>query len=209
MSNTITVFIEEEQLKAQKANNYSLYLAKKVNNSFTVIWQSKGPVATVGTPSYQYENKFDIDTPSYNVNFTNDPVTEGAVTFTSGGKDCPIDTGQITTLDANGIFTEAKNGGVASDILVQNKLQANPHEILRDSEGNNIWVNTESGMNIGDATITPKYEYQLWFENYQETGSLIAKNLSNVMNIEMKAGESETVTYDNAGEWVHGEPATA
>ncbi|MFW0753901.1 hypothetical protein ACN1C3_03985 [Pseudomonas sp. H11T01] len=207
MSQQIVVYIEEEQLKAQKDNKYSLYLAKKVNSNFTVIWKSKGPVATVGNPSYQYRNTFDITTPSFMVNYTNDPVQEGAVTFTSGGRSLAISTGQTTTLDANGIFTPARNGGVSSDVLINNLLQANPHEILQDASGNNIWVNRESGMNIGTATLTPKSEYQLWFGNIQVTGSLIASNLSKLIVVSMLDGQTKTVTYDNSGNWVTGAPA--
>jgi hypothetical protein len=206
-SQQIVVYIEEEQLVAQKNNNYSLYLAKKVNNDFTVIWQSKGPVATVGNPSYQYRNTFDITTPSFMVNYTNDPVQVGDVTFTSGGKNLAISTGQITTLDQNGVFSPAKNGGKPADILINNLLQANPHEILLDAKGNNIWVNRLSGMNVGTATLTPKDQYQLWFGNIQETGSLIASNLSNQTIVSMTDGETKTITYTDTGVWVPGEPA--
>ncbi|WP_207284909.1 hypothetical protein [Pseudomonas sp. FW300-N2A2] len=206
-SQQIILYIEEQQLIAQKENNYSLYLAKKVNNDFTVIWQSKGAVATVRNPSYQYRNTFDITTPSFNVNFTNDPVQQGDVTFTSGGKNLPISTGQITTLDQNGVFSPAQNGGVKSDILINNKLQGNPHQILLDSDGNNIWVNRQSGMNIGTATLTPKDQYQLWFGNLQETGSLIAQNLSNPYVATLQNGGSITLTYNDSGDWVTGEPA--
>ena len=208
MSNSITVYIEEDQLAAQKANNYSLYLAKKVNESFTVIWQSMGALATVGQPSYQYQNVFDIETPSYMVNFTNDPCTPGTVTFTSVGDNLAIDTGQETTLQATGIFTQAVNGGGVGDILIDNKLQGNPKEILLDANGNNIWVNTESGMNIGTATVTPLYSYQLWFGNLQDTGSLIAQNVSNPEVITLEDGGDATVTYNNQGAWVNGVPAT-
>ena len=61
MGNKITIVIEEKQLVEQKANNFSLYLAKKVNNSFTVIWQSKGAKATVGEPSYVIIKLDDIE----------------------------------------------------------------------------------------------------------------------------------------------------
>ena len=100
MSNQqIIVYIEEAQLIAQKINNYSLFLAKKVNNTFTVIWLSKAPKATTGQPSYQYKNIFDISDASFMVNFTSAPLQEGDITFTSGGKNLPINTGQITTLN--------------------------------------------------------------------------------------------------------------
>ncbi|RON03822.1 hypothetical protein [Pseudomonas brassicacearum] len=208
MSQQIILFIEEEQLKAQKDNNYSLYLAKKVNNDFTVIWQSKGPVASVGNPSYQYKNTFDITTPSFMVNYTNDPVTTGNVTFTSGGKNRAISTGQSTILDANGMFSQPANKDAKpSDVVIINQLQANPHEILLDAAGKNIWVNRQSGMNIGTATLTPKSEYQLWFGNIQETGSLIAQNLSNPTQQKLVDGDSIVITYTNSGTWVNGEPA--
>ncbi|MGE8176289.1 hypothetical protein [Pseudomonas fluorescens] len=208
MSQQIILFIEEEQLKAQKDNNYSLYLAKKVNNDFTVIWQSKGPVATVLTPSYQYKNTFDITTPSFMVNYTNDPVTTGNIIFTSGGKNRAISTGQSTVLDANGIFSPPANADAKpSDVVIKNNLAANPHEILLDSKGQNIWVNRQSGMNIGTATITPKSVYQLWFGNIQDTGSLIAENLSNATQQTLVDGDSIIITYTNASTWVTGEPA--
>lgn len=207
MSQQIIVYIEEQQLIAQKNNNYSLYLAKKVNNDFTVIWQSKGPIATVNSPSYQYKNTFDIATPSFMVNYTNDPVTSGDVTFTSGGKNRAISTGQSTILDANGVFSPPKNDTTPSDVVINNQLQGNPHEILLDATGNNIWVNRASGMNIGTATLTPKSEYQLWFGNRQETGSLIAQNLSNATVQKMVDGQNITITYTNTGTWVNGEPA--
>ncbi len=207
MSQTITLYIEQDQLEAQKNNNYSLYLAKKVNDDFTVIWQSKGPVATVKNPSYQYKNIFDIATPSFMVNYTNDPVKQGDVTFTSGGKNQAISTGQSTILDANGVFSPPRNDTTPSDIVINNKLQGNPHEILLDATGKNIWVNRASGMNIGTATLTPKSEYQLWFGNRQETGSLIAQNLSNATVQKMVDGQSITITFTNQGTWVNGEPA--
>jgi hypothetical protein len=141
------------------------------------------------------------------VNYTNDPVTTGNVTFTSGGKNRPISTGQSTILDTNGTFSPPKNDTKPSDILIVNQLQANPHEILLDAKGQNIWVNRESGMNIGTATLTPKSEYQLWFGNLQETGSLIAQNLSYSTTVSVVDGQSVTITYTNAGVWVAGEPA--
>lgn len=141
------------------------------------------------------------------VNYTNDPVTTGNVTFTSGGKNRAISTGQSTILDVNGVFSQPKNDAAASDVVINNQLQANPHEILLDAKGQNIWVNRASGMNIGTATLTPKSEYQLWFGNIQETGSLIAQNLSNPTVQSLVDGGSVTITYTNSGTWVPGEPA--
>ncbi|ROL84663.1 hypothetical protein BK636_06735 [Pseudomonas chlororaphis] len=206
---TIIIYIEEEQLVAQKVNNYSLYLAKKVNSSFTVIWLSKPPFATPNQPTYQYKNIFNITNDSYMVNFTNTPLQEGDVNFTSGGKNLPINTGQITTLDQYGVFSPAKNAGTPGDVSINNELLAHPSNILLDSTGLSLWVNRSGGMNIGIATMTPQNEFQLWFGPAQAAGSLIPSSLSNPYNMSVNDGETKTVTYTNQGTWVSGEPATS
>lgn len=208
MSNQqIIVYIEEAQLIAQKINNYSLFLAKKVNNTFTVIWLSKAPKATTGQPSYQYKNIFDISDASFMVNFTSAPLQEGDITFTSGGKNLPINTGQITTLNEYGVFSSAKNGGIPGDILINNQLPAYPREILLDSTGCSIWVDCSGGMKIGATTMTPKNQFQLWFGAAQATGSLIPADVSNFYVATVNDGESQTITYNDSGVWVSGEPA--
>lgn len=205
-SQTIIVYIEEEQLIAQKTNNYSLYLAKKVNTSFTVIWLSKAPLPTTGQPTYQYKNTFDISSDSYMVNFTNTPLQEGDISFTSGGKNLPIDTGQKTTLSQYGVFSAAQNGGVPGDVLINNQLPAEPRAILLDSKGHSLWV-SPSGMSIGPMTMTPKNEFQLWFGPTQVAGSLIPTTVSNVDVVTVNDGEAQTITYTNSGTWVSGAPA--
>ncbi|EJM88025.1 hypothetical protein [Pseudomonas sp. GM60] len=204
----IIVYIEEAQLIAQKTNNYSLYLAKMVNNSFTAIWFSKAAKATVTQPSYQYKNIFDISSNSFMINFTNTPFQEGDITFTSGGKNLPINMGQKTTLNEYGVFSPATNGGVSGDVLINNQLPGNPREILLDSKGNNIWVNCSGGMSIGATTMTPKNQFQLWFGTAQAVGSLIAGNVSNSYVVTVNDGETKTITYNDSGVWVPGEPAT-
>lgn len=208
MSNQqIVIYIEEDQLVAQKNNNYSLYLAKKVNDSFTVIWLSKLSFATPGQPSYQYKNIFDMTNTSYMVNFTNTPLQEGDINFTSGGKNLPIYTGQTTTLNKYGVFSPATNGGTAGVVSIINQLPANPREILLDSTGRSLWVNCSGGMGIGTATMTPKNEFQLWFGAPQANGSLIPGGLSNVYVATVSDGSSQTITFNNSGAWVPGEPA--
>lgn len=208
MSNQqIIVYIEEAQLIAQKTNNYSLYLAKKVNSTFTAIWLSKAPKATTGQPSYQYKNVFDISNDSFMVNFTSSPLQEGDITFTSGGKNLPINTGQTTTLNEFGVFSPAKNGGIPGDILINNQLPAYPREILLDSTGCSMWVDCSGGMDIGATTMTPKNQFQLWFGAAQATGSLIPAGVSNYYVVAVNNGETQTITYNDSGVWVPGEPA--
>ena len=203
-SNTIIVQIDQDQLVAQKNNQYSLYLAKKVNGVFTVIWQSMGPVATVNTPSYQYNNIFNIALPSYQVNYTNQPIMQGSVTFTSSGKAVVMNVGQTVSLDANGTFGTPANNGTAGALIVNNALAGNPHEILNDASGNPIFVNINSGMDVGAATLTPIEEYQVWFDNFQQTGTIIAHNVSNPGLVTFAGTDAMTISYNKAGLWQAG-----
>ena len=202
---TITVYIDKKQLKAQKDNKYSLYLAKKVSGQFTVIWQSRGPIATVGNPSYEYKNIFQIQVPNYEVNYGNVETTEGSVTFDASGQALTIAIGQKVKLDQNGIFGDPTNDGTAGDIIIDNHLAANPHAILLDNEGNPIFVNVQSGMDIGTATLTPIDTYQIWFDNYQQTGTIIAHNVSNPATVIFDGGTADKViSYNASGAWQTG-----
>lgn len=189
-SESIIVFIDQDQMIAQKSNSYSLYLAKKVNGKFTVIWQSKGPIATVNTPSYQYQNRFDITVPSYQVNYGNVTQTSGSVSFTSSGKPVSMNIGQTVSLDKNGMFGTPANDGNPGTLIVNNQLAGNPNEILSDQSGNPIFVNTQSGMDIGTAELTPIDEYQIWFDNCQATGTIIAHNASNPKVVTFSGGST-------------------
>jgi hypothetical protein len=202
---TITVFIDPAQVKAQKNNNYSLYLAKKVNGVFVVIWQSKGPVATVNSPSYEYQNTFQIQIPSYNVNYGSVTTDQGNVSFTSGGQNQSIELGQSVQLNSYGLFSTPTNDGTAGEITIQNQLQANPNAILSDAKGNVIFVNTASGMDIGPAYLTPIDTYQLWFDNYQDTGTIIAHNASKIGTVVFDGGTAnKVISYDSSGTWLDG-----
>jgi hypothetical protein len=175
---TITVYIDPSQLAAQKANDYSLFLAKMVDGQFAVIWQSMGPVATINAPSYESLNTFQLGAPSYQVNYG--MITDqGGPTFSASGIAQDIELGQTVVLDQYGIFGGPTNGGVAGQITIDNALLGNPHVILNDGAGNPIFVNLQSGMDIGATTLTPQDTYQIWFDNLQERGTIIAHNVSN------------------------------
>lgn len=200
---TITVYIDSEQLKAQQDNNYSLYLAKMVNGAFTVIWQSLGPKAKGSTPGYEFSNEFDISVPSYKLNYGTVKNVQGSVTFSASGKAVDISLGQVVDLSDGGQFGTPVNGGPVGTMTVNNKLAANPHEVLCDSTGVPIFVNL-SGMDLGPSVITPKDHYQVWFGNHVETGTIIADNRSAIGSILFDGIDSQTISYNNAGAWETG-----
>lgn len=116
-----------------------------------------------------------------------------------------MDLGQTVNLDSDGIFGTPSAQGTAGSILIDNSLQGNPHAILSDSDGNAIFFNTESGMDIGQSKITPIDEYQIWFDNYQDTGTIIAENVSNPGTVTFDGSTTtQTISYNDSGKWVAG-----
>lgn len=202
----IIVYIDTTQLALQKSNNYSLYLAKKVDGHFTVVWQSKGPIATAQNPAvYEYKNTFNIAIPSYQVNYGTVTRSQGAISFSAGGKAVDIDLGQTVDLNDQGLFGSPSNKGIPGEITINNELQGDPHAILNDNLGNTIYVNDYSGMDVGQSTLTPIDEYQIWFNSHQDTGTIIANNASNTGIVTFSGGEmSKTISYTSAGAWVPG-----
>jgi hypothetical protein len=201
---TINVQIDPGQFAAQKKNNYSLFLAKKVNGVYTVIWQSKGAKATSGNPSYGPNDSFTVTTPSYEVNYTNTLPSKKGIKIRASGDPVTVNLGETVSLSDIGVFGKPTGSGAAGSITIDNQLQANPHEILNDSDGNPIFVNTQSGMDIGTATLTPIDRYQIWFANTQQTGTIIAANLGKVGEVVFDGkSQVETISYDASGNWVN------
>jgi hypothetical protein len=202
---TITVYIDPSQLAAQKDNNYSLFLAKMVDRQFTVVWQAMGPVATINAPSYEYENIFQVGAPSYQVNYGAINTSQGSAVFTAAGAPQGVEPGQTVVLDQNGIFGAPTNDGTAGEITINNALQGNPIAVLNDQAGNPIFVNVQSGMDIGEATLIPQDTYQLWFGAYQDTGSIIGFNVSNSATVTFDGGPTnQVISYSAQGEWQAG-----
>lgn len=202
---TINIYIDTAQLREQKGNNYSLFLAKKVNGRFTVIWQSLGANATAENPAYEFFNTFNIAIPNFQVNYATVENQQGAVTFSAKGLPETIYEGQTTRLDSLGLFSSPTNDGTPGVITISNALQANPHALLLDDVGNPIFIDTESGMDIGVTTLTPIDTYQVWFDNYQDTGTVIQHNVSEVATITFSGGEEEqSYSYTAEGQWVPG-----
>lgn len=201
---TIKVEIDIDQFTAQKKNNYSLFLAKMVNGKYTVIWQSKGAKGSATKPSYGPRDTFKVNTPNFEVNYTNELPSGDGIQITASGVPVTMGLEETAKLNENGVFGAPAGGGKTGSITIENKLAGNPHEILSDSDGNPIFVNKVSGMDIGEAVLTPIDHYQIWFDNKQKTGTMISHNASKVGEVTFDGSSSvETISYTADGEWVN------
>jgi hypothetical protein len=203
---TVTVYIDQVQLTAQKKNKYNLFLAKMVNGQFRVIWQSKGYISSdKDGPSYTYMNQFNISVPSYQVNYCTLSTDNGTISVKGEGPKQSIELGQTVELGQEGIFGTPSNAGTPGEITIHNQLGGHPNAELLDSAGHRIFVNTESGMDKGYAYLTPIDTYQIWFDNEQETGTIIAHNVSDVATVAFSGGTTEKViSYTADGVWQDG-----
>lgn len=202
---TITVYVDPQQVAMQKANNYSLFLAKMVNGQFTVLWQALGPFATAQGPAYEDRNTFQIGMPSFQVNYGVVNDQGGWIAFNAAGMAQGISLGQAVTLEPTGIFDPPTNSDAAGQITIFNQLQGNPYAALLDNLGNPIFVNTMSGMDIGATTLTPIDTYQLWFGNSQNVGTIIANTVSNPGTVTFDGGEAnQVISYNPQGQWQSG-----
>ena len=60
-------------------------------------------------------------------------------------------------------------------------------------------------MDIGTATLTPIDTYQIWFDNLQETGTIIAHNVSNAATVTFSGGTTnQVISFNAAGTWQNG-----
>lgn len=65
-------------------------------------------------------------------------------------------------------------------------------------------------MDVGQSTLTPIDEYQIWFDSYQDTGTIIAHNVSNAGIVTFSGGvASQTISYTSEGKWVAGDLPTS
>jgi hypothetical protein len=150
-------------------------------------------------------NQFDISVSSYQVNYCTLSADNGTVTFTGEGIAQAIELGQTVQLDQGGLFGTPSNTGTPGQITIDNQLGGHPNAELLDSAGTRIFVNTESGMDNGSATLIPIDTYQIWFDNYQDTGTIIAHNVSNVATVKFDGGTTrKVISYTADGKWQDG-----
>jgi hypothetical protein len=171
-----------------------------------VIWQSQGPFPTATNPvAYGPKNTFNIAVPSYMVNWSSEQITEGSVTAQASGINQAIDTGQTVTLSAGGLFDAPANGGTPGVIAINNERQGYPYDLLLDNNGNAIFANSSGMAAPGLATLTPIDTYQIWFNSYQDTGTIIASNTSEVATVTFDGTTTtQTISYTAAGTWEAG-----
>ena len=191
----VNITIASADLETLKDNDYLLCFAKKVNNTFDVVWQSYR--------DYLSSNSF-LWTPVYQLFGSNQFM--GNVTVNVATNVVNIGLGQQATLDTAGVLGAASTGGPTTAITMVNDygpiypgVNQLSTGITGQQETTPIYVAQEQIV-LGSDVLTPIDEVMVWFEQNIETSTMFSDAKSNSTTIDLTSSNSQTRLYSN-GKW--------
>lgn len=194
---TVTVEVDSNILKTLKDSGYSLCFAKKVGDTYNVVWSSSTGFLSNNDFSWQ---------PQYQLFGTN--TFQAAVVVKATTNTQNIQLGQISVLDKEGVLEAPKSGGPSTSISMNNQygsIHPGVNQLATDLNGNlvssAIYV-AENAVVTGTINLTPKESVLVWFEQDIETGTMFSDARSNSCEIDMTNTNSQTVLYNDSQEWV-------
>lgn len=193
---SITVKIDQAELKDLKDSGYALCFAKKVGDKdYNVIWKSMN--------KYLENNKFTW-TPVYQISGTNTFEDSIKVETTTNTQD--IGLGEKTTIDEYGHLSDPVTGGNENSINVKNEYDK-IHVVISQSSVNDkgnmettpIYVSKEKVI-LGDSCYEPVEKVLIWFQANAETATMFSEMRSNAIEINLTGKSSDAVLYKD-GKW--------
>ena len=194
---TVNVAIANNDLQTLKASNYNLCFAKKVGESFNVVWQS------MNGKQYLAKNKI-WWVPAFQI-FGCNSFTAG-VTVDEQTNAIDIGLGQKATLDQYGTMLPPVSGDQPDSIgLVNNFGPIHPglSQLVSGADGQvtlPIYV-AEQPIVSGTDYLTPKEEVMVWFEQKIETSTMFSDARSNSFIADLTNQDTVYLLYTD-GQWV-------
>lgn len=192
---SVDIQIAAADLETLKNNQYQLCFAKKVNNSYNVVWQSAADYLSENTFSWQ---------PLYELFGSND--FKGDVTVHVSTNKVPIGLGDEATLDTSGVLGDASSGGPATGITLVNDygpihpgLCAYSTDISGRGTTTPIYVAEKQAV-TGNDVLTPVESVQVWFEQDIATSTMFSTARSNAIEIDLTDHNAATRLYSD-GAW--------
>ncbi len=192
---SVDIQIAAADLETLKNSQYQLCFAKKVNNSYNVVWQSAADYLSENTFSWQ---------PLYELFGSND--FKGDVTVHVSTNKVSIGLGDEATLDKSGVLGDASSGGPASGITLVNDygpihpgLCAYSTDISGRGTTTPIYV-AENQVVAGNDVLTPVESVQVWFEQDIATSTMFSTARSNAIEIDLTDHNTATRLY-SGGAW--------
>jgi hypothetical protein len=194
---SVRISIAPEDFATLKNANYKLCFAKKVDDTYNVVWQSYKDYLNNCTFSW---------VPTYQLFGTNTFQTN--ITVTTDTDTVPIGLGQTADLDKNGALGAAYNGkGPKTGITMNNAYGPIHPGLLSYSVGPDgkaattaIYV-AEDQIVTGDVALTPVESVQVWFEQNIETSTMFSSARSKAVQIDLTSVNTAARRYVG-GEWI-------
>lgn len=189
----MTVYIEPEMLNILKSGNYVLCIAKKVNDSYTVVW--KGIKDILRKNYFEWEPKYEI----FGTNSFSSGLLVKATTTAQR-----IQGLQNCTLSPNGILSTA-TGTIDSSkpFCMKNEfgtIYPGVNIIQPDGEHLPIYVAPAPSIK-GDVSLLPKEEVRIWLEQNITTGTMISEVRSNHIDMDFTEESELAVEFLNDQMW--------
>ena len=191
----VNISIASQDLEVLKDNAYRLCFAKKVNETFNVVWQSY--------QDYLAYNSF-LWTPAYQLFGSNEFRSNVTVKVTTNVVN--IELGQQATLDRARVLGPASTGGSTTGITMVNDYgQIHPGLNQLSTGIGGIQTSTPiyvapDQIALGSDVLTPIEEVMVWFEQNIQTSTMFSDARSNSVTIDMTDSISQTRLYSN-GRW--------
>ncbi|GAB2777184.1 hypothetical protein [Amycolatopsis magusensis] len=191
---SVNIEIASADLETLKNGKYQLCFAKKVNDTYNVVWQSADAYLSNNTFSWQ---------PLYQLFGSNE--FKGDVGVHVATNQVSIGLGEQATIDSGGVLGEASSGGPATAITMVNDygpihpgLCAYSTDIQGNSTTTPIYV-AEDPIVSGSDTLTPVESVQVWFEQDVKTSTMFSTARSNSVEIDLTEHDSATRLYSDGG----------
>lgn len=187
----VTVEVTDDALHQLKQNHYSLCFAKKVGDTFNVVWSSSNAYLTTNQFSWQPQYQL------FGTNTFNTTITVKATTNIVA-----IGLGETSVLDADGFLESPKTGGPSTSITMDNQygsIHPGVNQLSTGIDGaqasSAIYV-AENAVLSGSAILTPKESVLVWFEQNIETGTMFSDARTNSYEVDMTFADTKTIQFD-------------
>lgn len=191
----VNVEISLDDLSRMKKSGYRLCFAKKVNDSYNVVWESYD--------DYLHTNIFSW-TPQYELFGTNSFSGGVEVKATTNIETCGL--GETCLLDEYGILEPATTGGPDVSLTLLNEydpIHPGVNQLAKGIDGTTritpIYV-AESQMVTGEAILTPKESIRIWFQQDIESSTMISEAISKYIDLDLTRTNEMSCKYED-GKW--------
>ncbi len=193
---TVTIQIDSNDVGRLQQSGHNLCFAKKIGTApYNVVWQSYGRY--LGSNNFSWRPIFQLFGSNMFRGNAEVQIATGMVS---------IDLGEQSTLDYNGVLSEAVAGGPAASITINNdygQIHAGLTQLSTGPDGSQastpIYV-TPDPIRQGTTSLTPADRLLVWFEQRITTGTMFSGERPNAVEIDLTAASSARRLYQG-GRW--------